>query len=321
MRVLVTGGAGFIGARLVQKLLKAGHQPVVLSRRPRLDSQLDGQIESIAGDLRDFSDAARAVHQARAPVIVHVAYALTAEGEANPHWAIQVNVLGTNNLYEAARLNGVKRLIFCSSIAAYATADMYGERPVTEDELLMRSGSIYGSTKYLNEFMAAKFEAKYGLEIPSVRISAVYGSGREARGVTAWTSQMVAAAVKGEPVKIGLRSDQLANFIYVDDVAEQLLRLATKEKLEHRVYNSGGTTATPGDFAQIIKNYVPNARISFNEEANRWPYPHLVDGGRLANEIGFQVRPPEDGLFEQLNQEQAARGEKLFQKKVVPQNS
>lgn len=315
MRVLVTGGAGFIGARLVYKLLQAGHQPVVLSRRPQLsDPDLVGRVEVLSGDLRDFSDAIRAVHQASPEAIIHVAYALTAEGEANPHWAIQVNVLGTNNLYEAARMKGVKRVVFCSSIAAYATPDLYGARPVTEDEVLLRSGSIYGATKALNEFMATKFETKYGIEIPCVRISAVYGSGREARGVTAWTSQMVAAAVRGEPVRIALRSNQSANFIYVDDVAEQLLRLVLKKDLKHRIYNSGGITATPSDFAQIVKKYIPGAQISFDENAPKWPYPHLVDGSRLEQEIGFKVRAPEDGLFVQLNQEQSVMGNKLFQK-------
>ena len=315
MRVLVTGGAGFIGARLVSKLVQAGHQPIVLSRRPYLnDPDLTGKVEVLAGDLRDFSDTVRAVHQSGASTIVHVAYALTAEGEANPHWAIQVNVSGTNNLFEAARLKGVKRVIFCSSIAAYATPDRYGERPVTEDELFLRSGSIYGTTKYLNEFMAAKFDAKYGLEIPCVRISAVYGSGREARGVTAWTSQMVAAAVRGEPVKINLRSDQQANFIYVDDAAEQLLRLVLKDKLQHRLFNSGGITTTTGYFARVVQKYVPGAQIRFSEDAPKWPYHHLIDGSRLAREIDFQVRPPEEGLFEQLNQEQSARGEPMFAK-------
>jgi nucleoside-diphosphate-sugar epimerase len=185
---------------------------------------------------------------------------------------------------------------------------LYGDRLVDEDEALLKSGSIYGQTKAFNEFMASKFEAKYGLEIPSVRISAVYGTGREARGVTAWTSQMVAAAVTGKPIKIGLRPDQQANFIYVDDAAEQLVRLALAEKLAHRVYNSGGTTRTTSDFAAIAKKYCPEAEIDFDENAPRWPYPHLIDGSRLEREIGFKVRDPEEGLLEQINQERAAKG-------------
>jgi UDP-glucose 4-epimerase len=307
LKIMVTGGAGFIGLRTVKMLLERGHEVAVMSRSPRLgDAEIEGKVETLSGDIRLFSDVMNAVMHSRPEVIIHVAYALTAAGEAAPHWAIQVNVLGTSNVYEAARLAGVRRVIFGSSIAAYAPHVMYGERLIGEDEPLLKSGSIYGQTKAFNEFMAAKFEAKYGLEIPSVRISAVYGTGREARGVTAWTSQMVAAAIAGRPVKIGLRSDQQANFIYVDDVAEQLVRLALAQKLAHRIYNSGGTTRTTGDFAAIVKKYYPAAEIGFDEHAARWPYPHLIDGRRLEQEIGFKVRDPEDGILDQINQERAA---------------
>jgi UDP-glucose 4-epimerase len=307
MKIMVTGGAGFIGLRAVKKLLERGHEVAVMSRSPRPgDAEIEGKAETLSGDMRLYSDVMNAVMHSRPEVIIHVAYALTAAGEAAPHWAILVNVLGTSNVYEAARLTGPRRVIFGSSIAAYAPHVMYGERLIGEDEPLLKSGSIYGQTKAFNEFMAAKFEAKYGLEIPSVRISAVYGTGREARGVTAWTSQMVAAAIAGRPVKIGLRSDQQANFIYVDDVAEQLVRLALAQKLAHRIYNSGGTTRTTGDFAAIVKKYYPAAEIGFDEHAARWPYPHLIDGRRLEQEIGFKVRDPEDGILDQINQERAA---------------
>ena len=317
MKIMVTGGAGFIGLRTVKKLVERGHEVAVMSRSPRLDDVgLDAKVETVRGDMRLFSDVVNAVMYARPEVIIHVAYALTAAGEASPHWAIQVNVLGTSNVYEAARLAGARRVVFGSSIAAYGPQAMYGERLVGEDEPLLKSASIYGQTKALNEFMAGKFEAKYGVEIPSARISAVYGTGREARGVTAWTSQMVAAAVASTSIRIGLRSDQQANFIYVDDVAEQLVRLALAEKLAHRIYNSGGTTRTTGDFAAIVKKHYPSVEIGFDENAPRWPYPHLIDGSRLEQEIGFKVRDPEDGILEQINQERTGLGLKPLPGKV-----
>jgi UDP-glucose 4-epimerase len=317
MKIMVTGGAGFIGLRTVKKILERGHEVAVMSRSPRLgDAGIEGKVETLSGDMRIFSDVMNAVTGARPEVIIHVAYALTAAGEAAPHWAIQVNVLGTSNIYEAARLAGVRRVIFGSSIAAYAPPAMYDERLIGEEEPLLKSGSIYGQTKALNEFMAGKFEAKYGLEIPSVRISAVYGTGREARGVTAWTSQMVAAAVADKAVKIRLRSDQQASFIYVEDVAEQLVRLALAEKLAHRIYNSGGTTRTTGDFAGIVRRYYPKAEIGFDEQAARWPYPHLIDGSRLEKEIGLKVRDPEEGILEQINQERSSLGMKPLPAKL-----
>ena len=317
MKILVTGGAGFIGSRTVKKLVKQNHDVTVMSRSPLIDDpEVAGKVGVVGGDMRLFGDVMKAVKTAEPDVIIHLAYALTAAGEADPYWAIQVNVLGANSFFEAARLTGVKRVIFCSSIAAYATQEKYGQRMVTEEEDLLKSGSIYGQTKALNEFMAAKFEAKYGVEVPSVRISAVYGSGREARGVTAWTSNMVAAAVAGKPVRIALRQDQQANFIYVEDSAEQLVRLALADSLQYRIYNSGGTTSTPGEFAAIVRKYYPQADISFDDNAPRWPYPHLIDGSRLENEVGFRVRDAEDGLLEQINQERINQGMEPLTKKI-----
>lgn len=309
MRLLITGGAGFIGSRAAKKFVKQGHQVIIMSRNPKIeDPDLVSKVKVVSGDLRDFSDVMRIVAENKPDTIIHTAYALTAAGEANPHWAIQVNVLGTNNIYESARLYGVKRVIFGSSIAAYGPLQMYGERVVKEDDLLPKAPTIYGATKALNEFMAAKFEALYGVEIPSLRISAVYGTGRAARGLTAWTSQMIRAAVRNEKAKFPIQPGQKTSFIYVDDIAEQLVRLALKEKLDYRIYNSGGTISTPQEFAAIVRKYYPKMEIEFDEHVNIWPFPFNLDGSRLEKEIEFKIRTPEEGLLEQINLEKEAFG-------------
>jgi nucleoside-diphosphate-sugar epimerase len=310
MRVLVTGGSGFIGQRIVGKLLNDNHRVVIMSRRPEGRSDVHGKhLDTFKGDIRVFSDVMQAMGDYEIERAVHVAYTLTAEGEANPLLALQVNTLGTGNIFEAARIAKVKRVVLCGSIAAYAPPEHYAGRAVTEDEVLMKPTSIYGATKVLNEFMASRFENRYGTEIPCVRISAVYGSGRAARGVTAWTTQMVKGAIEGKPVSIKMRAEQLSNFIYVDDVAEQLFRLTLRDDLQYRVYNSGGHTATPTEFAKILQKYYPDIKISFDPNAPKWPYPHLVDGSRLEKEIGVVVRSPEEGLLDQINYERSQIGQ------------
>ena len=100
-------------------------------------------------------------------------------------------------------------MVFCSSIAAFSPQEKYGDRPLQDEEELMKPVSIYGATKVLNEFLTGRFEKRYGTEIPILRIAAVYGRGREERGVTAWTSQMIAGAVQEKPVTIKIPSRQL----------------------------------------------------------------------------------------------------------------
>jgi nucleoside-diphosphate-sugar epimerase len=290
-----------------------GHRIVVASRRPiAFPKEIQDQIDSVAADMRAFSDVLKVVCDFKIDRIIHVAYMLTAEGEANPLSAIQTNVLGTCNLFESARVYGVKRVVFCGSIAAFASQEAYGDLYLTDEETLMKPTSIYGATKVLNELMAARFEKRYGVEVPVLRISAVYGPGREERGVTAWTSQLVAAVTREQPAYIRIRSDQKASFIYVEDVAEQLVRICLADKLNHRFYNSGGYLATPGDFRDIVKKYYPKATIVFDENAPLWPYPYKIDGSRLAKEINLQIRNPESGLLDQLNQERAKLGLEPF---------
>lgn len=308
MRILVTGGSGFIGRQVVNKLLDQGHKVVIMSRNPSTGGDENPDLAAVRGDIRFFPDVSKIVFENKIERIVHVAYALTAEGEANPLLAVQVNALGASHIYEAARLAGVKRVVVSGSIAAYAPPELYGDRPITEEEDLMKPASIYGATKVLNEFMAGRFEARYGTEIPSLRISAVYGAGRAERGVTAWTSQLVAGAVNSQPVSIRLRPDQLSNFIYVDDAAEQLVRLTIADRLSYRVYNSGGSTSTPAEFADIVKKYFPDLTVQFDPQAPKWPYPYKIDGSRLEEEFSFKPRSPEEGILAQINLELARQG-------------
>ncbi len=309
MNILVFGGTGFIGRRVVDKLLAAGNQVWIASRNPwQSDTSAKNSPQSVPVDIRNYADVNKAFSLARCEAVVHVAYALTAEGEADPHKAAETNVMGTMNIFEAARANGVRRVVFCSSIAAYAPPTFYGDRAVTEEEILLKPVSIYGATKVLNEFMAERFANRYRTQIVSVRISAVYGTARGDRGVTAWTSKMVTGAVAEKPVRLAMRPDQLASLIYVDDAAEQLALLTIADHLEYRIYNSGGTTATPAEFAAIVKKYCPAADIKFDSEAPEWPYPHRVDGSRLEKEIGFRIRSAEEGLLTQINIERTGRG-------------
>ena len=307
MSILVTGGTGFIGQIVVKKLVDRGYETIVLSRRGAVfPKEIREKIRIAWGDIREFSDVLRIVADFGVEKIIHVAYTLTAEGEANPLSAVQTNVLGTCHLFEAARLQGVRRVVFCSSIAAFSPQEKYGDRPLQDEEELMKPVSIYGATKVLNEFLTGRFEKRYGTEIPILRIAAVYGRGREERGVTAWTSQMIAGAVQEKPVTIKIPSRQLASFIYVDDVAEQLVRLSLIERLRDRIYNSGGFTSCPAEFRDIIQKYYPRADIRFDENSPPWPYPYKIDGTRLAREIQWEIRNPDAGLLDQINEERTA---------------
>jgi len=309
MRVLVIGGTGFIGYKVVEKLVLRTQKVVVMSRRSRVfPEEFSGKVESVTGDIREFSDIMRVLRDFKIDSIINIAYALTAEGEANPLAAIQVNCLGACNIFEAARLFNVKRVTFCSSIAAYGNQECYGDRPVTEEDILMKPAFLYGATKMLTEFVASRYEKKYGLEAPILRISCVYGLGREERGLTAWTSEIISSVVRGKSVLIPVPSEMPASFISISDVAEQIARICLLEKLHYKVYNSGGCTAKVKEFSEIAKRYYPDANIKYDENASPWPYVYKIDGARIANEINYEVRDLHGGLVKMLNQERHSLG-------------
>jgi nucleoside-diphosphate-sugar epimerase len=317
MSILVIGGTGFIGKAVVSRILKTESKVVVMSRRIQdFPEDTQNRVDSVAGDVRLFSDVLKIIHDYKISRIIHAAYTLTVASAENPLAAIETNVLGATNVFEAARIMGVKRVVFCSSLTAYASQEMYGDRMVTEDEILMKPASLYGATKLLNEFVASSFEKKYGLEIPFLRIAGVYGLGTEKQALMSWPSKMTAAAVYGDSVRIPIRSDEKASFIHVQDVAEQLFRLCTEVKLNYRVYNSGGYAGSGREFLDIVKNYYPDLVVEFDKHApSFWPYPSRLDGTRISREINWEIRDPETGLLDMLNKERSTLGLEPLKKK------
>jgi UDP-glucose 4-epimerase len=319
MPVLVIGGTGFIGKAVVKRLLKTEGKVVVMSRRPQaFSTDIQNRVESVTGDVRIYSDVIRIIRDYKIDKIIHIAYTLTIATAENPLAAAETNVLGTANVFEAARILGGRRVVFCSSLAVYAAQESYGDRVVKEDEIVMNPVSLYGATKLFNEFMASGFERKYGIKIPLLRIAGVYGMGTEKQALMSWPNKITAAAVRGESVSIPINPDQPASFIHVEDVAEQLVRLCMEERLSYRVYNSGGYTSTAGEFRNIVRKYYPDAKIEFDEKApSWWPYPYKLDGTRICKELKWKLRDIESGLLEMMNQERLSLGLEPLKKIVA----
>jgi nucleoside-diphosphate-sugar epimerase len=318
MAILVIGGTGFIGKAVVKRVLKTEDRVVVMSRRPHAFSKdILARVDSVTGDVRLFPDVIRIIRDYKIDNIIHTAFTLTKATAENPFAATETNVLGTSNVFEAARIFGARRVVFCSSLGVYSSQESYGDRAIKEDEKLLNPVCLYGAAKLFNEFLASSFEIKYGLEIPLLRIAGVYGIGTEKNALMSWPRKIAAAAVRGESVSIPINPEEPASFIHVEDVAEQLVRLCTQERLEYRIYNSGGYTATPEMFRDIVRKYYPDAKIEFDENApSWWPYPQKLDGERIAKELNWEIRDPESGLLDMMNHERLSLGlgplEKIF---------
>ena len=190
MKVLVTGGSGFIGGSVVRNLLERGI-PVVIGEYAR-DEAVLANLKGAEFELMDVADAksVKGVFARRPDLThcIHLAYLMSAEVEADMARGVNVNLLGMVNMFEAVARHKLARLVFTSSETVFgASQEVYGDRPVAEDDFCGPNDHFftYGVMKILDEFMAQKYVARHRVSIACTRPAVVFGHGRK-RGSVLW---------------------------------------------------------------------------------------------------------------------------------------
>lgn len=255
MRILLTGGAGFIGASIIAQLAARGDNVRVLdlgSSNPLLDPSLrpSGQLEWRIGSVAD-SDAVMS-SAADCDVVIHLAALLTPACAVDPIRAATVNVIGTLNVFEAARVHKLKGVLYMSSAAVYAADGRSCPEPETH----------YGVFKLAAEGSARAYWVDHKIPSVGLRPYIVYGMGREV-GLTAGPALACRAAIEGRPYTIPFSGS--ADFVYVDDVAAAFVQ-ATVEIAAGRqgasVFDIPGEDAAVEDIVAIIRRHVPDAKLN-----------------------------------------------------------
>lgn len=307
MKVLVLGGAGFIGPRVMQRLVERGHDVVCMDINPNspLLENLIGRINVFRGDITLMDDVIEAMMEVKPDRVLNLAY-LLGSGDNDPHFAVRLNILGMDNCFEAARICGIKRVIYASSLAVYGLQRHFGDRAVVEDDLMMGSG-IYAVSKIYNEHQAQWYNRAYGMSITGVRPANVTGPDK-VRGSMDHV-QCITLPARGQPVEFPFR-DAMRLPIHVDDIAEVFVRLTLAESTRHPIYNSGGETISLGELADLVQRYLPEARIKFEKDeggrANSGLY--MMDNSRLAHEFEVQYAPFPQRVLEIINEVRAEEG-------------
>jgi nucleoside-diphosphate-sugar epimerase len=286
MSVLVIGGTGFIGPRLIRRLVARGQDVVCMDINPGAAPFAGAPLPApvIRGDVTRFEDVMRTVLEVKPERLINLAYGLGA-GEGNPHQVMRLDVLGMDNCFEAARLGGVRRVVYASSIAVSGQQSHFGDRLVNEDDPT-HGTSQYAMHKIFNEFQAKKYIKNYGMSITGVRPANVTGPDK-VRGSTDHVQLMVDAA-RGAPVHLPSKG-LMRLLIHVDDMAEVFARVLLADAPRHALYNSGGIPVSLGELADIVRQFLPEAQIIFAQEGGREESGnYLVDWSRLAQEFGVE---------------------------------
>ncbi len=255
-RVVVTGGAGFIGARLVARLLAAGASVLVLddfsTGAPDSLPQGHGRLEVVSGTVTDAALVARVLDGAA--LVFHLAARNIIVSTKNPREDFEVNIGGTLNVLLAARKHRVGRVVYASSASVYGNPRYL---PIHEDDATNML-SPYAVSKFAGESYCKAFYESYGLSTTILRYSNVYGPTQRAEnpycGVVAKFFEWVLA---GEPPRIHGDGEQTRDFTYIDDAVDATLRAAVSPRADGQVYNvATGYETTINRLARLILDLV-----------------------------------------------------------------
>lgn len=254
MKVLVTGGAGFIGSHLCEGLVAAGARVTALddlSSGSR--DNLPAEVELVVGDVADSEAVRTCFARDRFDAVLHVAgQASIATSFANPERDLRANVVGTLNVLEACLASGVPRLVHASSMTVYGEPDQVP----TPESAPCRPVSYYGVTKYAAERYALVTGERpdADLAVTALRMFNVYGERQSLtnpyQGVLAI---FVGNVLRGEPVTIHGDGLQTRDFVYVGDVVDAWLRLLDDPATAGRAFNVGsGRETSIGELARQV---------------------------------------------------------------------
>ena len=284
MRVLVTGGSGFIGSHVVDKLRARGHEPVIYDLRPSPWHQ-PGAVDTVLGSITDREALERALHSCDA--VAHLAaVADVNDVHAEPEDAERVNARGTVAVLEAARRAGVKRIVYASTIWVYSDCE---DEAVDEDTLLPAPSHLYTSTKLAGELYCKAYQELYGIDYTILRFGIPYGPrAREAAVVPAFVNK----AFKGEPLTLAGDGSQSRRFVYVEDLADGVA-LGLSEIATNRVYNlASNENVTIKQIAETVKDLIGNVEIVHTPARPGDFGGKVVCSKRAESELGWTAATP-----------------------------
>jgi nucleoside-diphosphate-sugar epimerase len=256
------------------------------------------QVRVVRGDVSQFDDVMARMIEAKPERVVNLAYFLGSEHP--PRVAFKLNILGMDNCFEAARLAGVRRVAYASSLAVSGEQHFYGDRVVTEDDF--RHGHVqYAMHKIFNEWQAQDYREKHGLDITAIRPANVTGNDKIVGSVD--HVKIITFPARGEPISFPFR-DAMRCPIHVDEVAEIFARVIMADRPTHWVYNTGGIAISLGEIADLVREYLPDAKISFGKDTggNEISGNYLIDNTRLVQEFGVQYRPYRERVLQIINE-------------------
>jgi nucleoside-diphosphate-sugar epimerase len=315
VRVLITGGYGFIGAWIIRNLLAQGDQVWVYDLkedprrlRPIMPESEVKKVVFVQGDVTDQANLQKAIADHQISHIIHLAGLQVPTCRANPILGAQVNVIGTLAVFEAVRLAGdqIKRLVYASSAAVFGPPEKYPKGPLPDDVKLLPS-THYGYFKCCNEGNATVYSQDFGVSSVGLRPWTVYGVGRDL-GMTSEPTKAIKSVAINRPYHISYGGWQDLQF--VDDVAKIFVRCLERPYNGAKSYNIRGHVIDLKGFHRALCTVEPAAAKLVTHGDRQLAIAFDLDDAALQKDLGPMPRTSlEDGIrqtleaFRQLHKE------------------
>lgn len=288
-RYFITGAQGCIGSWIVKALIERGDEVVVFDRSDdsrRLAAVMNAddlaRVRFVIGDITDGAAVLSALRESDARRVIHLAGLQVPTCKADPVSGALVNVVGTLNVFEAARQTGVRTVVYASSAAVYGLNDDPGLDEIALDESVeCKPSTHYGVFKLTNEGNARIYFQDHGISSVGLRPLTVYGVNRDT-GLTSDPTKAMKAAVLGRPFHI--RFSGATDFQYVADTAAAFIACADRAPEGAHVFNLHGETLTVNEIAAFINEEARDDLVTFSGPPI--PIAPAIDDAAIKRTIG-----------------------------------
>jgi nucleoside-diphosphate-sugar epimerase len=284
MAVLVTGGAGYIGRWLANELVERGQDVVAVDLQPPpagMPPQLPSSAMFVQADVTDASRMQAVVAQQPLDAVIHLAGIVTMGCERDPAACMRVNLGGTADMLEAARLARIRVFVFASTISVYGPNV---DQPIVEGVTPTQPLTWYGQSKIMAESLGLYYQRRWGLDFRAARMAAIVGPSRIAGSgsATMYTSLILEKAALGEPYAIDVDRGAGTPVLYARDAARGVAALALAQSAPRRIYHLSTGLATVAELVRIAQARVPSYQPTFATDPLLGPVSRISAGWDLS---------------------------------------
>ena len=268
MSILVTGGTGFIGSFLVHELLESTSDNLilfdyVLNEKRIADIRSNPRVKIVQGNIANWPDLVSVFsNNSEIDKIYHFGSLMPPHTEEKLLDAFRINIQGSFNVFECARIFEVPRIIYSSSGAIYGPGV---DLPITE-KTFRDPWTMYGVGKVCSEVIGSYYHRRQNISFTSIRFPALIGPGRTGRGLTIFANNIIQYPAQNETAICNVEEDVRIPIIYIKEAVKFLANLAMRNDLPEQAYNIDGVWLSAEELANLVKQKIPDAIINYDPD-------------------------------------------------------